>query len=594
MNYDNGKTLTENTQSLLNESVVEPVTKMLRQLVGLADDALSKVINKTKPELQSLLNSSRRTVDQIDDLFKSIINPKSLAQTLINNKGLLNDIQLSSAIDTFKDLIIQNPKKYSKLAKSISDNLMSSLNLPPSAKNLIDEYAQLIKVKIKNKIKIENPDVYKEIIRKGGGLAKKLSKLESKNLKPKTIKWWEWVLSNDYTILDIGRGWIDEAVNRIVLNRKGQNKYIEDLFSKLQKAADDSIDNYKRGELIDPALYRNINVNVRVLADKNKALIDGIYEDLRSILRQKYPDNVSEIDDLIKQVKENDPFNGGRLGALTQFLDSTASSKYMKNFKNMWRGPEAGKNVTEFLQRSISMMGTGMPKSFAEWGAYRVQGLPGLITLWKDLWIALHIGMPMALAAGATALNMLTIPGFGNPTKVSGPFEDWYTRWMSYYNEMLTGWSKYEIALPIHPYAYDIYKFTLNIYGEKYTYLLNKQLQSEISKLSDEELSKVEGYDATKSRDENIKNITKIAIDKALEEIKSGQLIPTPKPKPIVPPNNDKLDLFKTFIINSWKTDYKEGNVTFYKEGNYYVAEDKSINTRYLYKYNNNTFELVP
>jgi hypothetical protein len=104
----------------------------------------------------------------------------------------------------------------------------------------------------------------------------------------------------------------------------------------------------------------------------------------------------------------------------------------------------------------------------------------------------------------------------------------------------------------------------------------------------------VEGYDATKSRDENIKNITKIAIDKALEEIKSGQLTPTPIPKPIVPPNNDKLDLFKTFIINSWKTDYKEGNVTFYKEGNYYVAEDKSVNTRYLYKYNNNTFELVP
>jgi arsenate reductase-like glutaredoxin family protein len=91
MNYNNSKTLNENTQSLLTESVVEPVTKILRNLVGLADNELSKVINKTKPELQTLLNSSRRTADQIDDLFKSIVNPKSLAQTLIDTKGLLNN-----------------------------------------------------------------------------------------------------------------------------------------------------------------------------------------------------------------------------------------------------------------------------------------------------------------------------------------------------------------------------------------------------------------------------------------------------------------------------------------------------------------------
>jgi hypothetical protein len=530
MNYNNSKTLNENTQSLLTESVVEPVTKILRNLVGLADNELSKVINKTKPELQTLLNSSRRTADQIDDLFKSIVNPKSLAQTLIDTKGLLNNIQLGNTIDTFKDIIVQDPKKYSKLAKSISDSLMSTLNLPPSAKNLLDEYSQIIKTKIKNKIRVENPDVYIEITRKGGGLAKKLSKLEAKNLKPKTIKWWEWVLSNDYTIFDVGRGWLNEAVNRIRLAAQKEDKFIDDVFAKLRRAMDESVDKYKRGEKIDTALYQNINVNLRVLSEKNKALLDGIYDDLGELLKQKYPDNVSEVNDLIAQVKKNDPFKSGRIGALTQFLDSTASSKYLGNFRKMFFGPEKSKNLLEFGERTFYLMTTGFPKTTAEWGAYKMQGLLGPLNLYKDMWIALHVGMPMALSAAATVANMVHIVGFGNPEKVEGPLQDWYSRWLQHYKKMGTGWHAYDVYLPVHPYIKDIYDFSKEVYAEKYTNLLEKAIIPFLEEYSDEQLSKMPGYDSTKSREENIKNIAKAYKDKALSDIKN---IPTP-PVPIV------------------------------------------------------------
>lgn len=59
--------------------------------------------------------------------------------------------------------------------------------------------------------------------------------------------------------------------------------------------------------------------------------------------------------------------------------------------------------------------------------------------------------------------------------------------------------------------------------------------------------------------------------------------------------NNDDVIMksFKDYIIKTWAADYKEGNVDFTKEDEFYVANDKSVNMKYLYKYKNNTFEYV-
>jgi hypothetical protein len=57
---------------------------------------------------------------------------------------------------------------------------------------------------------------------------------------------------------------------------------------------------------------------------------------------------------------------------------------------------------------------------------------------------------------------------------------------------------------------------------------------------------------------------------------------------------NDDMDKFKNFIISDWKSDYREGYVSFKKEGNYYVANDSSVNQDFYYIKNNNTFKYVP
>jgi hypothetical protein len=57
---------------------------------------------------------------------------------------------------------------------------------------------------------------------------------------------------------------------------------------------------------------------------------------------------------------------------------------------------------------------------------------------------------------------------------------------------------------------------------------------------------------------------------------------------------DDDLELFKQFIISDWKSDYREGYVSFRKDGNNFVASDSSVNQDFYYIKNNNTFQYVP
>ena len=119
-------------------------------------------------------------------------------------------------------------------------------------------------------------------------------------------------------------------------------------------------------------------------------------------------------------------------------------------------------------------------------------------------------------------------------------------------------------------------------------YFLEKSLISELEKLSDTELSKFQGYDPNKSRVENIRTIVEIAKKNALRDIEQPATTET-----IQNNSTDNLTLFKNYIKQNWGSDYSEGNVTFTTEGDYYVATDKSVNMKYLYKKVNNTFEYV-
>lgn len=74
----------------------------------------------------------------------------------------------------------------------------------------------------------------------------------------------------------------------------------------------------------------------------------------------------------------------------------------------------------------------------------------------------------------------------------------------------------------------------------------------------------------------------------AIDEVTGGSNNSTPET------TTDDLEEFKQFIKNDWKSDYREGYVSFRKDGNNYIANDSSVNQDFYYIKNNNTFQYVP
>jgi hypothetical protein len=332
-------------------------------------------------------------------------------------------------------------------------------------------------------------------------------------LDPKTIEWWERVLSTDLTISDLIKGLIDDAVNRMLLKRRGYQQYVDDLISKLQKSVDDSL-KLKRGDKADITQLRNINTMIRVLEQKFKIEADGFYTEIENVLKTKYPDNSYEVRKLIEQVKSLNPFTTGRAGALTEFWKNTASSKYIRNLRKSIIGSEKSKNFKEFCERTLSLLVVGTPKTKAEFAEYFSKGTPGIKQLWFDLNVAMHVGMPITLSIFGTLFNVLNMSIFGNDTETKGWFADFKQRLYTRYKNMLDLWGALGVAIPIHPYGYNIYesiKSTVqDIYDNKFS-IKKLVLEHNLNGLSDDELSRFDGYDPSKSKKENIKAILNAA-----------------------------------------------------------------------------------
>ena len=513
MNYDNRKTLTENTEKILLESAGEGLVKILRGLLSFGDETLGKVIGKTEPEIQAFARKTRYTADEIDNLFNSIKNNKLLAEELFKDFALLSSTQLDNTVNTLVTEVVANPKGYRRIVDTFVDNYMLHLDLPESAKSLITEYANIVSSKVKDKLKLNHKSIYDIIFPKIGGVVKKLSKAEAEKLNPKTIKWWERVLSTDLTISDLIKGLIDDFVNRMILKRSGSQQYVNDLISKLQKSLNDSLE-YRRGDKGDITQLRNINTMIRVLEQKYKIDSDAFYDGIEQVLKRKYPDNSYEVRDLIEQVKKQNPFTTGRAGALTEFFNNTASSKYIRSLRKSIFGSEKSKNFKEFCERTLSLLAVGSPKTKAEFAEYFSKGSPGVRQLWIDLNIAMHVGMPIFLTTIGTLFNVLNMSIFGNDTETKNIWGDFKQRWYTRYRNMLDLWGALGVVLPVHPYGYNIGESMLetaqDIYDNKFS-IKKLVLEHNLNGLSDDELSRFDGYDPSKSKKENIKAILNAA-----------------------------------------------------------------------------------
>jgi hypothetical protein len=328
------------------------------------------------------------------------------------------------------------------------------------------------------------------------GIKQKLTAVDYGNLNAKTLAWFERILSTDKTLADKIQGTVDKFFQQALISTKGEDKYIEDFYSKFKTALDDNINRVKTGEEADLTTIRNLQQMTNQLAATNKANLETFYNTLESVLTEKTGD-AGKVKELMDAIKSQDPFKQGtffgegRFGWLTQFVNSTASSKAFQNLGKSFYGKEKSKNFKELLERMTSLLTLGSPKSAEEFSnAIQRQNIvtfkswpniPKIVwdniengTLYAQLWAAANIGAPVFLASLKSFWYFIRLWGPGNEEEYNGFWDTWLSKLKEEYKNHPT----WQYFLPIHSYGWDIIKWVESTsemaYSDEYKNSVNK------------------------------------------------------------------------------------------------------------------------
>jgi hypothetical protein len=194
--------------------------------------------------------------------------------------------------------------------------------------------------------------------------------------------------------------------------------------------------------------------------------------------------------------------------------------------------------IPVLLERAVSTALVGSPKSIDDWAEYFKKGVPGLTKLIRDLWVATHVGIPTTLVFFQTFFQWFNIFGYGNDTSAKNIVDLYWKNFVKRYNNWKKTDTYFDVHLPfpdnflvtrldfnpVHMLGLDLYdwinsKFDVKS-GEGILNKGKKEFIEALSKLTDENLSKLRCYDKTKTREENINIIFDCMQTDVKDEVK--------------------------------------------------------------------------
>lgn len=305
------------------------------------------------------------------------------------------------------------------------------------------------------------------------GVKQQLKSIDYAGLDPKTLSWFEKVLSTDKTLSDKIQGTVDKLFQQLLITSQGQQKYIENFYSKFKQALDDNINRIKTGEQADLTTLRNLQQNINQIAATNKSDLDTFYNTLEEVLIEKTGDT-GKVKELMDSIKKQDPFKqgtffgDGRWGWLTEFLNRTSSSKMFQNIGGViYKKGERGKNFKELLERLSALLLIGAPKSADElYNAFQKQNvltfkgwpnIPKVVlnnlkdgSLYIQLLAAANLGAPAFKASVNTIKYWFNLFNEGNTEEFEGIWDTWWNK----LKEQYEGKEWWKWLNPLHSYLF--------------------------------------------------------------------------------------------------------------------------------------------
>ena len=314
-------------------------------------------------------------------------------------------------------------------------------------------------------------------------IGERINAVKYNELSPKTLVWWERIISSDKTLSDKLRGLVDAFVQKAIISLKTEEIYIDDAFSKFKQALDESITKLKTGENLDLSLYRNVQQMCTQISGKNDIELQKLYKTIAEVLNKRYPNRSTEIEEMMKSIETQNPFKQKRWGWLTETINSSSSAKLLNNFipERFKKETIFTKKLSEISERLFYLMGIGNPKTADELLEYVVKGkvLPSSLnpfkifkgpnSLYKWMYLSTHVGAPGIIASFQTLGYMKGLIGSeGNSENDEGPLDTW---WRNFFQNVKNApwWSW---IIPFHSYAYQIFEtlreIKVDLYNEKY------------------------------------------------------------------------------------------------------------------------------
>ena len=342
----------------------------------------------------------------------------------------------------------------------------------------------------------------------GLSLVERMGGVEYDALSPKTLAWWERIISTDKTFSDKIQGVFDRWVQSYLVKHQGEEKYINDLFAQFKQSFDDTYFKLKQGEQADLTMLRNLNQRISKISKTNEADLESLYTALEHTLKEKLPKDSDKVAELMKSIKSQNPFQmgsfigEGRMGWMTQYINGTASGKLMENFLKLFtlNKEQFQKNFSEMIQRIGSLLLYGSPKSGKEIGEYleketviTFKDWPRIDkviwnninngTLYAGLWGATNIAMPLFIASAKSMWYFINLFGAGNTEERLGWWDEFSTEIAKQYESHPT----WQYIIPIHSYGYDLIQKWLNLsddaFANKYKDMVTRETIKELQKL---------------------------------------------------------------------------------------------------------------
>jgi len=399
----------------LIDDFIAKSSKVVKGAKNFIEVGALKIERKVLQDIQSVLNGTKRFEDLTEDAVRILGRISREIPDVVDGvyERLLLDFFTKSGVkeEDFLKLVaseITQGKSIPMIVRDMNGGV-EDVFLETILNNKLLQQVKKYKESIRNKTEFVSDIIYPSPKKQIPRLKQTVKDINYDDLIPSgPNNGMKKFLTSRITIFNEIRVAIQESWEKRLAKYKDLDEKVtsifEDIKGSFEKITQD-IANINSDTIVSE--MRGISIKINNLKNELKIETDDFYNEIESKLKEVITDDEGKelIPDFMKKMREEDPYGPGSFFEKSyawNWWNNTSTSNTVKLIKNIFSGifkkeVSTLKQIGELVQRAISFVFSGSPKSWKEFQEYTTKygKKKGYAMLCRDLWIAKHIGMPL-------------------------------------------------------------------------------------------------------------------------------------------------------------------------------------------------------